>query len=245
MTTIEKTLSRDKERVIQAALREMMKDNDSYPYVIEMDEDKSEAYFEMWTEESGYQNWMVTYQMNADNTSATITSEPVQVVPQTEYKVISKSQEDGIVGRVIEGIMKHFGGTKRQVILKQFDDEQMLEVAPMFIAFNKEAGISEIDGHGDAYAGEEEVYKMVQNFNEALVEGFVQANKFHKEATNEFQILKAWVNECDCYIGENFVPEGQPIVKVQYLDKEAWQKRKSGEYGGYSIGCKAEVIEVE
>ena len=243
MTTIEKTLSRDKERVIQAALREMMKDNDSYPYVIELDEDKSEAYFEMWTEESGYQNWMVTYQLNADNTSATITSEPVQVVPQTEYKVISKSQEDGIVGRVIEGIMKHFGGTKRQVILKQFEEEEMLEVAPLFIGFTN--GTSEIDGHGDAYASEEEVYKMVQNFNEALNEGFVQANKFHKEPTTEFRILKAWVNECDCHIGENFIPEGQPIVKVQYLDKEAWQKRKSGEYGGYSIGCKAEVIEVE
>ncbi len=52
VTTIEKTLNRDKEHVIQAALRKVMKDYDSYPYIIALDEDKSEAYFEMWTEKS-------------------------------------------------------------------------------------------------------------------------------------------------------------------------------------------------
>ena len=60
----------------------MMKDNDSYPYVIEMDEDKSEAYFEMWTEESGYQNWINC----SDNTSATITSEPVRKLNTVNHR---------------------------------------------------------------------------------------------------------------------------------------------------------------
>ena len=71
----------------------------------------------------------------------------------------------------------------------------------------------EIDGHGDAFATPEEVYKMVDNFNEALKDGYVTANKFTKESTDEFKILKAWVNECDCMIGENLVKKVNQLLK--------------------------------
>lgn len=326
MTVLNKTLTRDKERAIQTALRNKYKDEDEYPYIFEIDEDKSEAYFEIW-DDGVYKVFAIKYTLNSDATVATLIGEETEVILQSEYKTISKSKniekmlsddkrqalreklkeidqsvsfvcdydeenkvvyfeqyvddgwsmfkapytasadyskitigdwtpievkytteyvekskEDSIVEKVIAGITKYFGGTTKSnpvIITKQFEDEQMIEVAPMYIHPD------EIDGHGDAYATPEEVYKMVDNFNEALKDGYVTANKFHNESTDEFKILKAWVNECDCMIGENLVKEGQPIVKVQYLNKDAWQKRKSGEYGGYSIGCKAEVEIVE
>lgn len=241
MTVLNKTLTRDKERAIQTALRNKYKGRETYPYICEIDEDKSEAYFEIW-DDGVYKVFAINYTLNSDATVATLIGEETEVILQSEYREIEKSKEDSIVEKVIAGITKYFGGTNKSnpvIITKQFEDEQMIEVAPMYIHPD------EIDGHGDAYATPEEVYKMVDNFNEALKDGYVTANKFHNESTDEFKILKAWVNECDCMIGENLVKEGQPIVKVQYLNKDAWQKRKSGEYGGYSIGCKAEVEIVE
>ena len=46
-------------------------------------------------------------------------------------------------------------------------------------------------------------------------------------------------------IGETLVKEGQPLVKIQFNSKEAWELRKSGDLMGVSIGAKAEIIEVE
>ena len=244
---IEKVLNRDKERVVQEALRAKFKDEDGYPYVIEIDTDKGEVYFEMWSEATGYVNWMCGVSFNSNFTKATITSDPVRVVSQTEYKPVS---EDSIVAKVIKGITEHFTGTKRSAdpvesapVIKQFDEsnDQMIEIGQMYCT------AMDVDAHDDAMTLED-VYKMVDNFNEANAKGIVKGNIDHTETTDKFSFIKAWVTECDCSIGGHFVPEGTPLIKAQYHDAYLWKERKEGGYTGWSIGAKArsvEYIEIE
>ena len=42
------------------------------------------------------------------------------------------------------------------------------------------------------------------HFNENLEKGSLGTKESHKKDVDYFTILKAWVNECDCYIGEPF-----------------------------------------
>lgn len=244
MNKIEKVLNRDKERAIQSALRE--KYDEDYPWVFEIDTDKSEAYFEMYKEGSGYSTWMVTYSLNADQTSATITSDEVEVVSQTEYKEITKSQEDGIVSRVLKGLVDHFGGTTKEAppvetvpFIKQFQDEEMIAIEALYIEPDG------VDGHGwTADAGV--LREMTESCNNAIQEGRLLCKYNHSEETDDFYFIKAWVNECDCYIGDKFVPEGQPMIKSKFTNTDAWERRKAGETAGVSIGARGvweEIVE--
>ena len=239
---IEKTLNRDKERVIQSALREMYKDFDFYPYVFEIDSDKSEVYYEMWMDE-GYKVFMLNYTMNADNTSATLSGEPVEVVSQTEYKTVSKS----FVEEVVAGIAKYFGGTKRDsnpvetlVVIKQFDEsnDEMIEISKLYCS------PMEVDAHDDAMT-EEEIRKMVANLDSNIQKGKTKGNFDHdlSKTTDKFSFVKAFVAECDCEIGGNYVAEGTPLIKVKYHDADLWKERKEGGYTGWSIGAKAKAVE--
>lgn len=239
---INKVLNRDKERVVQQALRVKFADNDGYPYVIELDSDKGEVYFEMWTEQTGYTNWMVKVSFNADFTLAKIESEPVQVVTQTEYKPVS---EDGIVAKVLKGLVEHFGGTNRTApsvetvpVIKQFQEEQMIAVEPLYIEPDG------VDGHGWT-ASADVLRSMTESCDKAIREGRLLAKYNHKTLTDDFVFLKAFVNEVDCYIGDTFVPEGQPMIKSQFKNKDAWEKRKSGEICGVSIGAKGHWEKIE
>lgn len=233
---IEKTLNRDKERVIQSALREKYKGSDYYPYVFEIDSDKSEVYYEMWLEE-GYKVFMLNYSMNADNTSATLSGEPAEVVPQTEYKTVSKSQEEGMFKRFIEYMVEHLGGTQREAspvetpIIKQFDEEQMIAWEPLYIEPDG------VDGHG--WTASADVLKaMVESCNEAIKDGRLIAKYNHTEVTDDFEWVEAISCPFDCYVGDKFIPEGQPLIKSQFKNKEAWEERKSGKICGPSIGAK-------
>ena len=248
---VNKTLNRDKERAIEMALRDKMPGE--YPYVFELDTDKSEAYFDVWSESNGCRYYMVTYEMSDSGTSATITSEPVEVVAQTEYKPVS---EDSIVEKVLKGLTKHFGGSAshKQVsdlpdlVLKQFEEEQMIEIGQMYIS------PMDADAHNDSMTAEE-IVKMVDNANKAIAAGTLKASYDHErdecgvfKATDDFSFIKAFVAECDCVIGGKFVPEGTPLLKAKYHNVDVWKARKEGGYTGWSIGAKAksyEYIEVD
>ena len=148
----------------------------------------------------------------------------------------------------LDKLVKSFGGTTREsepveqsVVVKQFDEDQMIEIAKMYIS------PEEIDAHDDSMTAEE-IVKMVANFNSANEAGVIKGNIDHKTNTEQFSFVKAWVSECDCTIGGHFVPEGTPLLKIKYNDKELWKERKAGGYTGWSIGAKAkgfEYVEVE
>ena len=114
-------------------------------------------------------------------------------------------------------------------VIKQLEDEQMIAIEPMYCAPDV------ADAHQEAMT-EIEIRKMVENFNKNIDK--ISGNIGHVVNTDGVKPVKAWVNECDCYIGDTFVPEGQPIVKMQFSDPTLWEKRKSGLLMGVSIGAR-------
>lgn len=122
-------------------------------------------------------------------------------------------------------------------VVKQLNSEQMVAVEPLYIAPD------EIDGH-ECTVDEEALRGMVDSCNKAIKEGRLKSSYDHTTDTEDFHFLKAFINEVDCYIGGQYVPEGQPIIKVQFTNKDAWEKRKSGELLGISIGARGTYEEI-
>lgn len=231
---VKKMLGEDKIRLINRAARK--KFGEDSPWFYNLDEDKSEAYGDVYTEGEGYMDVKVSYTLSG--TSVEITSDPIEVIKQSEYVEISKAQEDGIVAKLMTALTSHFGGTSKEAppvetvpFIKQFNDEQMIAIEPLYIAPD------EVDGHGWT-ADADVLREMTESCNKAIQEGRLLSKYNHAEETDDFYFVKAWINECDCYIGNHYVPEGQPMIKTQFTNEEAWKKRKSGELCGVSIGAK-------
>ncbi len=170
------------------------------------------------------------------DTTADIEDEGTEVIRTGGFTDVEKanSEEPITESNLLKALSKYFGGSKentRQVI-KQFDEEEMIAIEPLYIA----AG--EVDGQGDTISLED-THGMVDSLNKAIGDGRLQSGLFHKHKTESFTIEKAWVNETACTIGETEVPEGQPIVKVQFHNDEAWELRKTGDLTGLSIGARA------
>lgn len=125
---------------------------------------------------------------------------------------------------------KFFGGSKEKPLqsIVKFNEEEMVSIEPLYCL------PMEADSHEDGMSLEE-IRKMVDNINYNI--DTITGNIGHMVDTQGFYFTKAWVNECECMIGEELVPEGQPIIKVQFEDKDLWNKRKSGELMGLSIGA--------
>ena len=245
MTEINKTLSSDKLRVINKALRK--KYPEKYLSVYQIDEDKKEAYGDSWIDDS-YVDFKVSYTLNFDNTQAEIIGDIVEVVEQTSFVEVKQSTIEGWLSKALE---KYFGGSKDNkqspVIIKQFEEDEMIEISQMYVT------PLDVDAHGDTMEYEE-VVKMVANANTKIAKGTLKANYDHKKdgstysSTDDFKFIKAFVAECDMNIGGNLVKEGTPLIKVKYLNKEAWEDRKSGGKTGWSIGGRAgsyEWVEIE
>lgn len=134
---------------------------------------------------------------------------------------------------------KNFGGTKKETPLqtiKKFNDEEMVAIEPLY------ALPMEADSHEEGMTLDE-IRKMVENINHNIET--ITGNIGHVVDTNGFYFEKAWVNECECMIGDEIVPEGQPIIKVKFEDKELWEMRKSGQLQGLSIGAVGKRVENE
>lgn len=149
---------------------------------------------------------------------------------------IDKTQLTQLFAEFVE---KHFGTTKcDKMVIKAFDEEKMEAIEPLYIL------PGDVDAHGDTYTPEE-ARLMVNNLSKAISEGNVTGNLFHKIDTDKFTIEKVWVNEVECMIGDTLVAENQPIVKVKFHCPVAWEKRKSGQLAGLSIGAQAEWENVD
>lgn len=122
---------------------------------------------------------------------------------------------------------------KSTMVIKATNDEQMIAVDVVYEP-NKP------DAHGQ-WMSKETVRKACENFNKNLSEGNVKSNLFHIKETESFSILKSWINECDCYIGDKFVPEGTWLAESKYHTKELWDMKKSGELMGMSVGAKGVI----
>lgn len=120
-------------------------------------------------------------------------------------------------------------------VIKQnkFDEEKMQVIEVMYCPPEHD------DLHGERMS-EMEIRKMVDNFNANIKN--VSGNLGHLKNTDKFKPVKAWVNEVDCYIGDEFVVEGTPLVKIQFYDEELYNARKNGVLKGLSIGAMGVII---
>lgn len=216
-------------------------------WIEEVDTDAKEVIYENWSEDE-YRTFKQSY--NYDGQKATLVGEPVEVVVKRSVEVVTNTPPtvEQAVEKALHPVMallnKVLGKKEAPIeagipIIKQLDEEQMIAIEPLYITFG------EIDGHGDALASQEEVYKMVESFNQAIVDGNLKSNYDHGEFCTDFVSLKAWVNECECYIGDELVPEGQPLVKTQFLNVDKWNERKANTLKGVSIQALADIEVVE
>lgn len=121
-------------------------------------------------------------------------------------------------------------------VIKKFEDEKMESIEVLYCA------PLEADAHGEGMT-EVEIRKMVDNFNANIDK--IKGNFGHVINTDKFSPVKAWVNECDCIIGEEEVKEGLPLVKLKFHDPELFQKRKDGIFKGISISARGRRKKVE
>ena len=164
--------------------------------------------------------------------------EVAKVSNTKEFYTLNKSKDNfSMDNKFIEGlaslITKHFGGSQLQEIQK-FNEEQMIAIEPLYCK------PMEADLHEEGMT-EEEIRKMVDDINSNI--DTISGNIGHAINTDGFHFVKAWINECDCTIGDEYVPEGQPIIKVQFEDPKLWELRKSGKLQGLSIGALGVVVD--
>ncbi len=235
-TLLDKATENDNRTLLSSAVRSSFKSDEWYTYLYDYDD--SYVYFEAYKDAmSGY--FRASYSI-ADNV-VSFGEDITKVVPTTQWEVVGSDSDEIVTKSWLEGFLnKHFGGSsKEQMILKQFDDEQMVAIEPLYVP----AGV--VDAHGDMVASDDVTRGMVDSLNKAIKEDRLQSGLFHKHLTEGYKIEKAWITETDCTIGETLVKEGTPLVKVQFTSETLWEKRKTGELTGLSIGAKGSVEVVE
>lgn len=233
-----KNTENDKRSILHQRLKQAFIPGEGYEYIYVLDYDDNFVYFETYDYDFGaYLTWRVSYTYNGTN--ANFGEDVTEVVRKTSYEEVEyEEMSEKSILKALTKFFKKFEDKTGTPVIKQFIEEEMIAVEPLYIL------PGEVDGQG--YTIDLEVTKqMVESLNKALAEGSLETNFFHKHKTQSFSVIKAWVNECDCYIGETFVPEGQPIVKTKFHSKEAWALRKSGELMGVSIEGTGSFVEVD
>jgi hypothetical protein len=140
---------------------------------------------------------------------------------------------------LLNTLSKLFNIANSLPVIKQFQEEEMRAIEPLYCS------VGEVDGHGDFIPTIEEMRDFVNEINKKNDRGELQSSISHIHKTNSFKMIRAWVNECDCIIGDVTVPKGMPLAEMQFTNKAAWDMRKVGKLLGLSIGALAKVTPTE
>lgn len=140
---------------------------------------------------------------------------------------------------LLNTLSKLFNIANSLPVIKQFQEEEMRAIEPLYCS------VGEVDGHGDFIPTIEEMRDFVNEINKKNDRGELQSSISHIHKTNSFKMIRAWVNECDCIIGDVTVPKGMPLAEMQFTKKAAWDMRKVGKLLGLSIGALAKVTPTE
>jgi len=236
MNFLEKSTNRDKTNILQSEIASIFEVSEHRVYSYLLDFDDTYVYFEIYDNEVGrYYTWRAAYTYNG--TTATFADEGEEVVRTTEYVVVER---DNDVEKSILGVLqKFFGGSNKTTmpVIEKFNGEQMIAVEPLYITAGTVDGQAEtIDLEG--------VTQLVKSVNDGIASGELKANYFHSVDTEDFHFIKSWVNPVDCIIGDTEVPEGTPLIEVQYVSEKAWALRKEGKLMGLSIEGTADIEEL-
>ena len=237
---ITKNTAGDKRHILQNTVRDSFNIGGEKVYAYLEDYDDDSIYFEIYDNVSGnYRYWKTGYTFNG--TVAVIEDgDAVEVVRLTEWSEVAQGDDEDLSKSwVMKVINKVLSAPKEFPLVKQFDEEEMVAIEPLYVP----AGV--IDAHGDVVASDDVTQGMVDSLNNAIENNALQSGLFHKHLTTGYKIEKAWVNQVDCQIGETLVKAGLPIAKVKFTSAALWQQRKEGGLTGLSIGARASVEVVE
>jgi len=96
----------------------------------------------------------------------------------------------------------------------------------------------EADLHGDIYSADE-VEKACHNFNTVCRQTNIQHTKMA-----DFDMVESFIAPADFELGEGIVKAGD-WLGTMFIDplkhQDTWSSVKSGDFTGFSIGCKANV----
>lgn len=237
---IEKATNSDISRALHNAVNSLRyKDNNGenyYPWLTDFDDEYAFVRMDSLT-------FRIKYTLESSGKIIVDENSLEEVVMETTYNVVKNTEvvkqkdEVSLIDKIVHTIEKCLGRSNKETpIIKQFEDEQMIAIEPLYILPD------EVDGHGDTMT-ETELRKMVDNLNKNIQSKNVKANLFHSKNTDKFELIKCWINEQECMIGDTVVPEGLPIMKIQFHDKKLWELRKSGKLTGLSIGARAKSVE--
>lgn len=138
-------------------------------------------------------------------------------------------------------IEKHFGGSS-----KTTEDEKPEEVAiAKSVDIEKKVFTAvvlrpnEVDLHGDIYS-EEVVEKACYDY----LEYSRGANLQHLVDTQLAAPVESYIAKSDFSLGEGQVKAGDWVLSMRINNDELWEKCKSGEFTGFSVGCTANVEDI-
>jgi hypothetical protein len=97
-----------------------------------------------------------------------------------------------------------------------------------------------VDLTGD-YTSEDEVRKAKESFNRSPQ----NANLFHVEMTDTFEVIESYLAPVDMRFDTVMVNKGSWLITLQIKSNELWEMVKSGEINGISIGAMAQIEEYE
>lgn len=206
-----------------------------YASVYDLDTDKSVVYVSVWSD-GGREFYSYNYTLNGAKVELDDASRK-EVIKTTVYE--DKPEEAVTMSKIksfIKSLLVQKAPNPSLPLMKQFEDEEMVSLEFLYIKPDT------FDAHNHTIS-HEDTELMVKSFMDNLPN--IKPCFAHKHETDRFSIVKAWVNPHDCTIGETFVPEGQPICQLKWNTVKAWNARKSGVLAGVSIGCKAELEDIE
>ncbi len=97
-----------------------------------------------------------------------------------------------------------------------------------------------VDLTGD-YTSEDEVRKAKESFNRSEQ----NANLFHVEMTDTFEVIESYLAPVDMQFDTVMVNKGSWLITLQIKSNEVWEMVKNGEINGISIGAMAQIEEYE
>lgn len=222
---VEKATAMDKGRYLRRALS-------SSQYMIDFDDEY--VYFDEYEYSSGtYEIYRAKYSVEGVNANIEMSGKE-KVDSETTY--VKKSAIESVVERALN---KFFGDAKgkQKTVIKMFDEEQMIVTEPLYVAYG------EVDAHRETYKSKEDLFGLVESFNKAIEAKTLKSSYFHSHWTESFESVKAWVNEEEAMLGDSLIPALQPLVEVKFKTEKAFELRKSMDFLGVSIGCKAVPVD--
>lgn len=222
-------------------LREALKSIITDGYIYVMDRDEEYVYFEHEVYNDKYISTTYRMKYSIDGVNVSLEEGSMEEVKrETQYTVV-KEYVESVGDQVMKALTSFFKKDEKEVdipVIKQFQEEQMIAVEPLYALPDTP------DGHGEAMSFET-IVGLVDSANEAINKGKLSGGLFHQQNTEDIEILETWVNKCECTIGETIVEEGQPIAKVKFHNPKLWEMRKSGKLGGLSIGGRGKRVPVD